>query len=148
MWNPDDGELMDELRAALRAEETPPESFVQAAKAAYAWRDLDAELELLTLTFDSAVETGAVVRGPAVGERMLVFESDEATVTLEVDLEVLMGQIVPVRAVLIALEGPGGVLEETEADDSGFFLLRRPPAGTVRLKWRGGVSGVTEWVAI
>lgn len=47
-----DEELLAELGAALRTAEEVPAGFVNAGKAAFAWRGVDAELA--ALTFDSA----------------------------------------------------------------------------------------------
>ena len=147
-WHPDDDELFTELSAAVRETSTPPDSFVQAAKAAYTWRSIDEELELLSLSFDSSLVHDAGVRAPATRDRMLVFENEELTLTLEVDGQVVMGQVIPPHADRITLEAADGSVDETEADDSGFFLLRRPAAGPVRVKWRGESNGVTEWVSL
>ena len=88
------------------------------------------------------------MRAPATRERMLVFESEDLTLTLEVDGQVVMGQVIPPHADRITLESADGAVDETEADDSGFFLLRRPAAGPVRVKWRGESNGITEWIPL
>jgi hypothetical protein len=146
----DDDVLMEELIAAVRAREDVPGSFAEAARGAFAWRRIDEELELLTLSYDSSVADTAAVRGPAPTlERILVFESDDVTMTLEVGPQVLMGQVVPARPKRVVLEAAAGHVDEVEADDSGFFLLRRPAAGPIRLTWHDGDLGVvTDWVAI
>ena len=68
-WHPDDDELFTELTAAVRGTGTPPDSFVEAAKAAFTWQGIDEELELLSLAFDSSPwRTRACVRRrPASG---------------------------------------------------------------------------------
>jgi hypothetical protein len=150
MWEMDDDVLMDELKAAVRDRQEVPPAFAEAAKAAYTWRRIDEELELLTLSYDSSVADRAAVRGPTTSlERILVFESEDVTMTLEVGPEVLMGQVVPARPKRVVLEVASGPGDEVEADDSGFFLLRRPPAGPIRLTWHDGDLGVvTDWVTI
>ncbi|GAB3955588.1 hypothetical protein GCM10029976_098820 [Kribbella albertanoniae] len=50
-WN-DDGQLLEALRDALVTEQEVPRAFVEAGKAAFAWRTIDAELA--ALTYDSA----------------------------------------------------------------------------------------------
>ena len=150
MWEMDDDLVIEELKAAMsRPHDVPPE-YVEAAKAAFAWRDIDAELELLTLAYDSSLaETAGIRRAAPASERVLVFEGEDVTMTLEVGPEVLMGQVVPARSDTVVMEVAAGPVQETVADDSGFFLLRRPAAGPVRLKWTGdGVHLVTEWVTI
>ena len=150
MWDMNDDLLMEELKAAVRAPSPVPSALVDAAKAAFAWRGVDEELELLTLSYDSTLAEAAAVRGPAdTSERILVFESEDVTMTLEVGSQVLMGQVVPARPDRVVLENASGPVDATEADDSGFFLLRRPAAGPLRLKWHGpGSRIVTEWVPI
>ncbi len=64
--NESDDALLEELREALRAERTTPEQLMEAARAAFDWRHLDEELELLTLSYDSSLQETAGVRGPAV----------------------------------------------------------------------------------
>jgi hypothetical protein len=152
MWENDDDLLLEELKAALQQPDQVPPAFLEAAKAAYSWRTVDEELELLTLSYDSSLasETAGVRRGPgSTSERVLVFESEDVTMTLEVGPHTLMGQVVPARPDRVTLEVASGIVDESEADESGFFLLRRPEAGPVRLKWHGAeVPVVTEWVAI
>jgi len=145
-----DERLLGEIKAAVQPPDEAPDSFVEAARAAFAWRHVDEELELLLLSYDSSLAESSVRRGPqATSERVLVFESEEVTMTLEVGPQVLMGQVVPARIDRVAIEDANGTVEETEADDSGFFLLRRPDAGPVRLKWhRADTGAVTEWVTI
>src|SRR5262245_59035766 len=57
-----DDELLQELRAALR-EEPVDESVIRAAQAAFTWRTVDAELELLSLDAADELAAGALVRG-------------------------------------------------------------------------------------
>lgn len=150
MWDMSDDSLMDELKAAVRGPSTVPDHLLEAGRAAFAWRGVDEELELLTLSYDSSLAEPVAVRGPAVTtERIMVFESEDVTMTLEIGGQVLMGQVVPARPDRVTLEDANGAVDETEADNSGFFLLRRPAAGPVRLKWHAdGSAVVTEWVPI
>jgi hypothetical protein len=145
-----DDALVEELRAAMRESDAVPDHLLEAGRAAFTWRRVDVELELLSLSYDSAIATAAPVRGPAsTSDRVLVFAGDEATITLEIGERVLMGQIVPARADRIVLESSSGSADETEADESGFFLFSRPAGGPVRLTWHGVSTGVvTDWVAL
>jgi hypothetical protein len=60
-----------------------------------------------------------------------------------------MGQVVPARADRIVLEDAEGRQDATEADEAGFFLLRRPAPGPVRLRWyTPSASAVTEWMVL
>jgi hypothetical protein len=80
----------DQLEARLRAiavEADPtPEHVVDAARAAFALRDLDAELAALVA--DSAVDTPAVLTRAVVADvRMLSFECGSVTVELDVETD-------------------------------------------------------------
>jgi len=140
---------MEELKEAVSGSGNPPERLLEAAKAAFAWRSVDEELELLSVSYDSSLAEAALVRGPAVEcPRMLVFESEGLTVELEVSGDVIMGQAVPARRDRIILESAHGQIEETEADDAGFFLFRRPATGPMRLRWHTQPRLVTDWIPI
>ena len=61
-----DDELLRELRAALRE---PPvdEKLIRAAQAAFTWRTVDADLEILSLETELAVSDTALVRDAGQG---------------------------------------------------------------------------------
>ena len=82
--------------------------------------------------------------------RVLVFDGDELTIELELGEDVLMGQVVPARPDRVVLECADGRVDEADADDAGFFLLRRPAEGPIRLKWRPGDAAgvVTGWISL
>jgi hypothetical protein len=148
-WDRSDDDLMGELKEALEEARSVPPDLAEAAKAAFTWRTVDEELEMLTLSYDSAMADTALVRGAGSPERMLVFESEDLTMELEVGDEVLMGQVVPTGPGRAILQDPQGTLQETEADDGGFFLFRRPTTSPIRVKWVSGETGmVTEWVPL
>ena len=63
-----DDELLQELRDAL-AEPPADESVIRAAQAAYAWRTVDADLELLSLEAGLELTSGALVRDGGLGRR-------------------------------------------------------------------------------
>ena len=147
----DDDALMEALAEAVARERTVPEHVMQAAKDAFDWRGVDAELEVLTLSFDSLLTGAAGVRGPAPDSpRMLVFDGDDLTIEIEVGHDVLMGQVVPARSERVIVQCADGRVDEVTADDAGFFHLRRPPQGPFRLKWPSGeaAGAVTGWISI
>ena len=126
MWYDDDA-LMEGLTEAVARERTVPEHVMQAAKDTFDWRGVDAELELLTLSFDSLLTDAVGVRGPAPDSpRMLVFDGEDLTIEIEVGQDVLMGYVVPARSELVILQCADGRVDEATADDAGFFRLRRP----------------------
>jgi hypothetical protein len=135
---------------ANRADPVPP-SVIDAARAAFAWRTIDAELA--ELTYDSALEDRALagVRG-ASSPRRLTFESPGLTVEVEVGegaVPRLMGQLVPALGGTVELRHAGGSLS-LAVDELGRFAVEQIPAGPLSLRCRAGADAAveTEWVAI
>src|SRR4051794_35588642 len=135
-WLADDDQLVSELRDAVGGAEEPSlQQITEWGRGCFSWRTIDSELQVLSLAFDSALsQTSFRDTGDSI--RLLVFENDDATVELEIGNEVLMGQVVPAWPGTVMLEAAGGELWETGLDDAGFFLLRRPRHGPIRLKVR------------
>jgi hypothetical protein len=102
-----DDDLMKILKQALTIAEGEEARLLAAAKAAFTWRTLDEELELLSLSYDSAMFEAAVVRSDHhQPSRMLVFENDDLVLQLEAHSDVLMGQLIPPCAGTVVLENP------------------------------------------
>jgi len=144
-----DDELLRELGAALR-EEPVAESVIRAAQAAFTWRTVDDELELLSLDTGAALTAGALVRGDGPGEqRTFAFHGDRLSVEIEIDRSGIVGQLTPPRpgrVTLVTAEGPGAT---AQADEVGFFTFPPPAPGPLRLDCRLGADHfVTEWVTI
>ena len=150
--HPGDDEFLADLGEALEAAESVPDWVRETGYAAFAMRhlDLDLELELLTLVRDSVVQPPAGVRaGDAEGPRVVVFESGDLTLEVEIGPATLMGHVVPASADRVQLETRDGETQETETDDGGFFLVRRPDSSPVRLTLRGQETRlVTDWFPI
>ena len=90
-----DDELLRELRAALQE---PPvdEKYLRAAQAAFTWRTVDAELEILSLEAELEVSEAAQVRGTARGTpRMFAFHGERLSVEIEIDEDGIVGQLTP-----------------------------------------------------
>ncbi|MGH3415588.1 MAG: hypothetical protein ACRDVE_21345 [Actinocrinis sp.] len=128
-----------------------PDAVQAAARSAFAWHDLDAQLASLV---DSEQLVGSSTR--AHGEhRLLTFEAPGVTVAIEATevngARKLIGQLVP--------SGPHHVELETAADAGrqliapvdhlGRFSLASVPAGLIRLRCTlpDGAQVVTEWLA-
>jgi hypothetical protein len=148
-WFDSDESLLAELREALADPGPAPRRMVDAARAALAWRDLDAELELLTLAYDSALEDGSVVREALpLTARTMVFEGDG--LSLEVELgSGLIGQLIPPQTGRVVVLGPGEAAVEAHADRTGCFRLARPQGGPIRFRCEsaGGVWA-TDWLTL
>ncbi|WP_345154585.1 sigma-70 family RNA polymerase sigma factor [Nonomuraea rubra] len=80
----DDHELLARLRAAIEAAEAVPRDFVEAGKSAFAWREIDLDMELAELaelTYDSAMhreEEAAALRADSAVLRALTFAATQA----------------------------------------------------------------------
>ena len=144
-WSDDD--LLEELHAAVR-EERVDEAVVRAAEAAFTWRAIDDELELLCLDAGSGLTAVALVRDSGShAPRALAFHGERLSVEIEIDRAGIIGQLTPPQSgqvTLLTAEGPHAT---TQADELGCFAFPDPPPGPVRLECRlGDAHVVTEWV--
>jgi hypothetical protein len=144
-----DDELFAALSEAVHAAEDVPREFVAAARAAYTWLSVDAELA--ALSFDSAMDeqrTPAGTRSSSARLRALTFVSPTLAIELEVGPESLLGQLVPAQPGHIDVEFVDGDTTTVRVDDIGFFVVRPVPAVRFRLRCRtaDGADVVTGWV--
>jgi hypothetical protein len=146
----DDDHLVGELRELLDATDPPPATLVEAAKASYGWRTIDAELA--ALAYDSASEPApAGVRGGAE-PRLVVF--DGADVRLEIELHAdgperrLLGQLVPPGPAELEVRQGGGRRVKVSADASGRFAAAGLTAEALSLACLrpGQPPVVTDWI--
>ena len=144
-----DDALLAELREALSSPGPVPERMRTAARAAFAWRGLDEELELLVLAHDSALEHDSQVRDDlATAPRTLSFQGAELSVEIEIGSD-LMGQLIPPQPGHITLVTGQGSGAEADADDVGCFRLPLPGRGPARLTCRtAGGTSATEWTTL
>jgi len=150
MSEPTTDPMFATLRNVIERADPVPQAVVDAARAAYTWRTIDAELA--ELTADSAMATSGVRSTSA--PRLLTFEG----VGVEVEVEVaqtgstrhLSGQLVPLGPAQITVRWSSGA-QETTADELGRFAIDRVPAGSVSLAiLRTGAEQpiVTSWISI
>ncbi|MFE2755412.1 hypothetical protein ACFXGA_25755 [Actinosynnema sp. NPDC059335] len=147
-WESDEV-LLRELGEALAEERDVPAHLLEAARAAYTWRTVDAELLALT-SYDSVLDPGLTTRARAAQTaRQLVFDAEGVSVQVEVTEAGVAGQVLPAgpgRVVLLRATGP---VEEAELDELGMFLLGPPPPGPIRLRCEvAGTTVLTEWVCV
>jgi hypothetical protein len=126
------------------------EKLIRAAQAAFTWRTVDADLEILSLETELTVSETAQVRGPGRGSpRMLAFHGERLSVEIEIDDDGIVGQLTPpgvARVTLVTLDGPQTA---ANADEVGCFTLPAPPPGPMRLDCqRGSDRFLTEWITI
>ena len=146
-WN--DDELLRELRAALQ-ESPVDESVIRAAQAAFTWRTVDDDLELLSLDAGFGLTADALVRGGgAGGPRTLAFHGERLSVEIEIDEAGIVGQLTPPRPGQVTLVTADGPQATTQADDIGCFIFPPPTAGPLRLDCRlGDGHFITDWVTV
>ncbi len=148
----DDELLLAELATVLDRVYGPPPAVVEASKALFALRNLDAELAALAhdSVEDQPVEAGVRAGGQP---RILTFEADGLTVEVEVDespgARRMIGQLTPPGPAELELRTPGDPVLGT-ADDLGRFVLALPAQHrrcSLRVR-RGAQVTETAWVTL
>jgi hypothetical protein len=146
-WDSDD-RLLEDLRDAVTEPGPVPPEYLEAGRAAFAWRTIDADLLLLT-SYDSVLDPELASRArSALAARQLVFDADGVSVQVEVTAAGIAGQLVPPAPARVRLLTATGSAEEAEADELGFFVLGAPPPGPVRLRCAGTSTFLTDWFLV
>jgi hypothetical protein len=145
----DDDQLVCDIGQAL-APVSVDDQLLRAARAAFAWRDIDAELELATMFYDSYLDDAVLVRGHARGApRTLVFRGEDLGVEIELADGAIEGQLLPPGPGTVTLMTPDGVVCRATADEIGCFACTAPRRGPVRLACSiDGASFTTEWITV
>ncbi|MDQ3897018.1 MAG: hypothetical protein M3326_07185 [Actinomycetota bacterium] len=142
--------LLAELRSAASRVDPVPDAALLAARSAFAWRTMDAELA--ELTADSLVddEAMALVRSVDV-PALLTFEAPGFTLEVEVATtggrRRLLGQLVPPQPARVEVRHRHGRLE-VAADEVGRFAIDDVPPGPLSLRCEAAAPGVvveTDW---
>lgn len=146
----DDEELLAVLRQALAERQAVPPEFVEAAKNAFAWHNIDAELAELTYDSSRDAEPAPSTRAETASIRALTFTSAHLTIELEVTHDSLLGQIVPAQPGSIKVQLRDGAESTVPADEIGRFTIRPMPAGTFRLhcKTSADADALTNWITL
>lgn len=146
-WD-DDQHLLDDLSGALR-EVGDTGAIAAHGGGAFAWRTIDEDLFLASLSFDSSLEQAQQRRAGPDDERVLVFTAAPLSVELEVRPGHIAGQIIPPGTGEVRVEAADGVTFHVEADDAGFFTLPSTVRGLVRLRCDTSTARlVTDWVRL
>ena len=142
-----DDELLQELRVALQ--EAPADgNVIRAARAAFTWRTVDIDIELLCLDAESEQAAGVVRASDQGPSRMLAFHGERLSVEIEIDEAGIAGQLTPPRSGQVTLVTPEGPQATAQADEVGCFTFP-PTSGPLRLDCRLGADRfITEWVAV
>ena len=146
----DDEDLLVVLRQALAERQAVPPEFVAAAKNAFAWHNIDAELAELTYDSSRDAEPAPATRAETASIRALTFTSAHLTIELEVTHDSLLGQIVPAQPGSIKVQLRDGAESTVPADGIGRFTIRPMPAGTFRLhcKTSADADALTGWITL
>jgi hypothetical protein len=125
------------------------EKLIRAAQAAFTWRTVDADLEILSLETDLTVSDTVLVRGAGQGSsRVFTFHGERLTVEIEIDDDGIVGQLTPLGPARVTLVTPDGPQATADADEVGCFSLPAPPSGPMRLDCqRGSERFLTEWTS-
>jgi hypothetical protein len=125
--------------------EPAPEALVAAAKAAFTWRTIDADLA--SLSYDSLLDLAAAgVRRAGDGDAVLVFEGAGARLVVLLAAGAARGQLVPAEAATVTLLGPDGELGRYAVAGDGRFDVPLTVGHAVRLRLDlGGGSLLTSW---
>jgi hypothetical protein len=146
----DDDQLLASLGEAMKARETVPAQFIEAAKNAYAWHNIDAELAQLTYDSSRDESWSAAVRSEIASIRALTFTSAHFSIELEVTGDSLLGRIMPPQEGTIEAQTRAGATTATPVDEIGFFSMEPMPASPFRLRYRTaeGTDLVTGWITL
>ncbi|MEV6692015.1 hypothetical protein AB0M35_11175 [Micromonospora sp. NPDC051196] len=150
-WPPgDDDQLTAELGTALWDAGGVPAEHLAAARAAFTWRTVEAELTLAELTFDSACQAEPAGLTRSAGSvRTLSFRRGPVLLEIEVSAAGIVGQLCPTDGGRVSARSTSGTYDETSVDAVGLFSLGVPPSGPVQLHARaGGFTVVTDWVCL
>ncbi len=159
--NLEDVRLLDDLQSMWELLDPPPADLADLMIAAVAAADLDWpmawELELLTLTYDSAREDAPAIRGLATARTLTFGHDNGPTLDVEFDGTSVNGQVLGLAgdagAVEVVLETTSGSSWSTVADEFGFFTLEAPGIAGRGVSARftlvvGGQRIATEWIAL
>lgn len=152
---PDDQELLRRLGPIARKVDPVPDLVADLARAAFSFRNLDAELAALV---DDSADVLVPVRGPDLAERLLEFAAAELRIELQLSdvggHRSMLGQVHEVSdaagVTVVAESSSGLATAPTPVDAQGRFFLDALPPGSVRLHCRrsGRRPVVTPWLAL
>ncbi|GIE53677.1 hypothetical protein Ani05nite_72110 [Amorphoplanes nipponensis] len=144
-WQENDN-LLRALDEAVRTPDPTPPAVLEAARAVYTWRTVDAELA--ELVHDSRAETAALagLRAEEAELRTLSFAAPGLTVELGVSPSALLGLLVPPGPAEVTLRLDGGQTSTVPVDEDGCFRIAPPPVGlfSVACELPGGRQVVTS----
>jgi hypothetical protein len=144
-----DDDLLEMLREAIKAREAVPVRFIETAKSAFAWHNIDAELAQLIYDSDADREPAAA-RSETASIRALTFTSAHLYIELEVTENSLIGQVMPPLAGHVETQPQTGPTVTVPIDEIGCFTIEPLPASPFRLRCRvqDQVDVLTGWITL
>lgn len=128
-----DDQLLAELAEGLAQADPVPGEVTEFAKAAFAWRSMDAQLA--ELVFDSSQEELTGVRSSA-GARQLTFRApgvEIEVVMMSEEARRLIGQLVPPQPATVELRYKDEV-RSVQSDHLGRFTFHDVPIGPISIR--------------
>lgn len=149
-WLFDDEALLDELRAAVTGDPPPSERMLAAARGAFAWRTIDADLQRLTVSSDSLLTGAHLVRSTATAPpRRLLFEGGAVGIDIEIGEQSVTGQVLPAQSGTMELVASTGKRCRAQVDDFGCFVVGRPADGSISFRFTTAGTGFrTDWITL
>ena len=143
--------LLAALHEAVADREAVPPAFVAAAKGAFAWHDIDAELA--QLIYDSQQEAAAGLRSESASIRALSFASANLSIEIEITGDTMLGQLIPARPGTVEIQVPDADTMTIPVDEAGCFTVDPKPHSPFRLCCHTGHTGtqtdvLTGWVTL
>jgi hypothetical protein len=144
----EDRQWLVALREAMTEIDLVPASVLDAGRAAFSWRTIDAELA--HLTYDSETSDAlAGARSQQAALRAMTFASSSFTIEIQVEPTMLLGQLIPVaEAGELAVAMQDGRSFDVSYDELGCFTIDPKPAATFRLQLPGEAAVVTDWISL
>jgi hypothetical protein len=143
-----DDQLVEDLARGLEQVDPVPTEVTEFAKAAFAWRSIDAELA--ELVYDSSQEELTVVRSEAPA-RQLTFRApgvEIEVVMMAGEARRLIGQLVPPQQAMVELRFKDEV-RSVESDHLGRFTFHELPVGPISIRCITEDSVVqTDWMIV
>ena len=146
-----DEQLLRDVAQAIAEADEVPEAVLDAAKASFTWRTVDAELA--ELVFDSASEELAGVRSSPAATREMTFRAPGVEIEVAVLSEGsrrIVGQLVPPQRAEIELRY-GSEVKRVVSDNLGRFALHDVPVGPISLRCTFGEDASvvqTDWMLL
>lgn len=131
-WLADDS-LLRALDRAVRAPDPTPPAVLDAARAVYTWRTVDAELAELVHDSDREAPALAGLRAEEADLRTLSFAAPGLTIELGVAPTALLGLLVPPGPTEVTVRLDGGTTSTVPVDEDGCFRVAPPPTGLFSL---------------